>query len=62
MIGLVSWFIGLQLQVAPSFVGFHLIVICLGFTPGFIWLCNSFMRLCSCMPAELLFLSPTIFW
>ena len=26
MIGLVSWFIGLQLQVAPGFVGFHLIV------------------------------------
>ena len=26
MIGLVSWFIGLQLRAAPGFVGFYLIV------------------------------------
>ena len=34
MIGLVSWFIGLQLRVAPGFVGFRLILMPIGFTPG----------------------------
>ena len=55
MIGLVSWFIGLQLRVAPGIVG--LLLALYGFEIPL-----NFVRLCSYMRAELLFLSPTIFF
>ena len=49
------------LTVAPGFVGFHLIVMPWLYSWLYMALL-SFVRLCSYMPAELLFLSPTIFW